>query len=162
MTPDELDEAIRELLDTEGRTHPDGGKSAEMEAAVLDDVLPLLDVLDEDPRERAAAIVHRVAIGTRRSRRKLLRENVDYVLDGLTDDGAYVDPLLDLLYPIGTPDGQVKTLRYWKREDFATSVQMGYRKAADATAAARRWDETAQRAIENMDATGRVHFGPRD
>jgi hypothetical protein len=159
MTPDELDALIADLIDEEYRRRPNGDKTAEVEEAVRDRVRAALPDLDRDLDAEAAARIHAIAAAQRRERRQALRTNVAYILDGIPEDGTYVDPLLDLAYPLGTTDGMVKTLRYWTRDDFRTSVQMAYRKSADATAAARAWDEVATRAVEAMQAHGWVAFG---
>lgn len=159
MNQEELDERIAELLDAETARHAEGAKAREIQDAISPDVVALLDLLDHDRAAEAEAMIRRVANATRRSRRQNLRANVEYLVDAFTEDGAYMDPLLDLAYPVGTADGLTKTLRYWTEEDFHTSVRMTYRKAAEAAEAARRWDAAAERAIEWMRGHGRERFG---
>lgn len=159
MTPEDFDEALRELWDRETDKWPDGAKSADIENALLDEASELLGLVDIDVRGLAAGALHRVGAELRRTRRKSMRENIEYLLDGFAGNGVYMDPMLSLAYPLGTPDGQVKTLRNWTERDFVTSVQMAYRKASESVAAARAYDETIERAIHDMHARGVDRFG---
>jgi hypothetical protein len=159
MTEDELRARILELLDAETARHPDGAKTRDVQDAILDAVVDLLNDFERDTRAEAAELIRSVATDTRRVRRQVLRTSVDYYLDAFTEDGAYIDPVLDLAFPVGTTDGEVKTLRYWTEEDFHTSVRMTYRKAAEAAEAARLWDKTAERAVAYMRSHNRATFG---
>jgi hypothetical protein len=96
-------------------------------------------------------------IGTERRRRKSsIRDQIAYLLDAFEsgeEDGAYVDPILSLAYPLGEHDGRDKILRFWTIEDWQGATTERYRKAAQATAAAAAFDtDTATRVVAAMAA----------
>lgn len=161
MNAEDLRPQIETLLDVAAARHPEGVKSDELRTEILGQVAQLLADVDRDLFAEAEALVVSVARQSRRSRRGRMAHDLDYILNAFAEegDGAYVDPMLDLAYPIGTEDGQVKTLRYWTAEDFDTSTRMAYRKAAEVTASAREHDERMQAAIRSMRLRGTERFG---
>lgn len=161
MNLETIQQQVRDLLDATARQYPEGVKSDELVHAVVGQVAVLLGDLDRDLFAEAEALARQQLTGQRRQRRKGMAMSLDYLLDAFaeSDDAAYVDPMLDLVYPIGTEDGQVKTLRYWTAEDFDTSIRTAYRKAAEVTAAAREHDESMTRAVQSMRARGVSRFG---
>lgn len=152
---------IERMLDEAASKHVEGIKCDVQRAEVFDATVALLRESPRDLHAEAELLVMQVSRSTRRLRRKRMAHDIDALLDVFTeaDDGAYVDPLLDLAYPIGTEDGRVKTLRYWTAEDFDTSTRMAYRKAAEGTAAVRDHDDRMQRAVESMKLRGVTQFG---
>ena len=161
MNPESIRKEIECLLDEAAQRHPDGVKSDELRAEVLDAAVGILAEVERDLRAEAEALVLAVSRSSRKARRSRMAHDLDYILEAFTEDenAAYVDPMLDLAYPIGTDDGEVKTLRYWTADDFETSTRMAYRKAAEITAAAREHDERMQAAVRSMRVRGASRFG---
>lgn len=158
MTLD-LRRTVERLLDEAASRHPEGIKADELRREVLDAVVDLLETVERDTVAEAEALLVSVGQSSRKARRNSMRDDIDFLIGGFTEDGAYVDPLLDLAYPIGTEDGQVKTLRHWTQDDFITSTRMAYRKAAEITASARDHDEAMTSAVLSMRARGVTRFG---
>jgi hypothetical protein len=158
---DNLRGEIEALLDQAASRHPDGVKSEELRAEVLDDVIGLLLHQERDLNAEADALLMSVSRQSRKVRRSRMANSIEYLLDAFVsdEDAAYVDPMLSLAFPLGTDDGQVKTLRYWTAEDFDTSTRMAYRNASDVTAAAREHDERMQAAVRSMRLRGVSRFG---
>jgi hypothetical protein len=102
--------------------------------------------------EIAHQLFRRYVPPQRTKRREHLPEDLDYILDALKnpDESAHIDPLLKLAVPLGTRDGQDRTLGLWTPENFAASSLTRYRNAAEVTAAAKEYDERAQLIIEKM------------
>lgn len=161
MNIDHVRTAVRDLLDTTARQYPEGVKAEELRRAIVGQVAVMLSDVERDLFADAEQIIGQEQTKQRRSRRDRMGNDLTYVLDGFdaADDGAYVDPILEQAFPVGTEDGEVKTLRYWTAEDFDTSVRMAYRKAAEVTASAREHDESMTRAIRSMRARGVSRFG---
>jgi hypothetical protein len=161
MATDATRREIVRRLDEENRRHADGAKPHELRVALRDGVVELLANEDRDIVAEADQTIADVQEKTRRQRRASLAKNIEYILDAFaeSEDAAYIDPMLDQAYPIGTEDGRTKTLRYWTKEDFQTSIQMAYRKSAEAVAAAREHDRWMQAAIESMYFRGVQTFG---
>lgn len=160
MTSD-LRQKVEQMLDEAAARYPEGVKADELRRLILPDVRLLLMDADRDLDAEAEALCVSVGQRSRRSRRDGMSKSLDYILDAFTEDeaGAYIDPMLDQAYPVGTEDGLVKTLRNWTVEDFDTSTRMAYRKAAEVTAAAREHDEALSRAVESMKLRGAARFG---
>lgn len=152
---------VERMLDQAAGRHPDGVKADELRREVFDDTVKLLAKTKRDLTAEAEALLVSVGQRSRKSRRDRMGHDIEYILDAFAEDesGAYIDPLLDLAYPIGTDDGQVKTLRNWTTEDFDTSTRMAYRKAAEITASAREHDEAMQAAVRSMRMRGTTRFG---
>lgn len=163
MNMDDLRTTVRNLLDETARRYPEGVKADELRSAIVGQVAGLLSDVERDLFADAEALIGQEQTKQRRSRRDRMGSDLAYILDGFAadDEGAYVDPLLEQAFPVGTEDGEVKTLRYWTAEDFDTSVRMAYRKAAEVTASAREHDESMTRAIHSMRARGVLRFGER-
>jgi hypothetical protein len=150
---------IERRWDEEHRRHHGGLKPHELRDALQDEVEQLLSNADRDVKAEAARLIMDETEKLRRKRRGSLRKNLEHLLDAFAESAEYVDPLLDLAYPIGTPDGETKLLRYWTEADYTTSTQMSYRNAAETTAGARVWDGLTQAAIDAMRARGVDMFG---
>ena len=161
MNIEAIQQQVRDLLDATARQYPEGVKAADLGHAIVGQVATMLGDLERDLFADAEALIRQEMKGQRRQRRKSMAANLDYLLDAFaeSEESAYVDPYLDLVYPIGTEDGHVKTLRYWTAEDFDTSIRTAYRKAAEVTAAAREHDESMTRAVHSMRARGVSRFG---
>ena len=161
MSPEQMRREVERLLDEAAARRPEGAKSDDLRHEILSDVAGLLADLDRDLFAEADALIVTVARQSRRARRGRMASDIDYILDAFAEDesAAYIDPMLDLAYPIGTEDGQVKTLRYWTADDFDTSTRMAYRKAAEVTASAREHDERMHRALMSMRLRGVERFG---
>jgi hypothetical protein len=161
MTIDDLRQRIERILDERAARHPEGAKAEDLRIEALPEVVGLLADVERNLEAEAEALLVSVGQRSRRSRRERMSRDLLYLLDAFTnsEDGAYIDPLLDLAYPIGTDDGRVKTLRHWTADDFLTSTQMAYRKAAEITASAREHDEAMTSAVMSMRARGAARFG---
>lgn len=159
MNADDLRDHVLTMLDEEAAKHTDGLKSADQRALVHGRVVRLLADLPRDLDAEAEALLLEVSRSSRRRRRASMAANIDSIVSGFGEAGGYVDPLMDMAFPIGTDDGQVKALRYWTAEDFAASTRMAYRKSAEATAAARDHDDACHRAIGSMKVRGTQMFG---
>ncbi|MCL1800461.1 MAG: hypothetical protein FWG25_03735 [Promicromonosporaceae bacterium] len=99
----------------------------------------------------------------RRRRVNSFTKDLDYTFDslfGLADDGIFLDPLLDNVYPLGTADGCDKALRLWTVDDFNQARTERYRNVVAVTGSAGEFDRKyAARAIEMMQARGITYFG---
>lgn len=82
----------------------------------------------------------------RTKRRQSIKKDMEYLRDALLnpDEGVYVEPFLDNVYPIGSHDGRDKAFRYWTTEDLNASVIERYRNAAAVAEAAKHYDEEVQ------------------
>jgi hypothetical protein len=151
-----LESAVIAIYDEYLAAHPEGEKIAEVRNAIRDQVRELVE---EGARDVEAEVDSALAVlnGVRRGRAKNLRTELDYLLDAFSEDGAYVDPMLNQAYPLGTADGKDRTLRNWDAGDLQESVVTHYRKAAESTAAATAYDQSVQRTLERM----RVHRAAR-
>lgn len=151
---------VERLLDEAAEGHlGDGVKAVVQRAEVLEAVIELLGSVERDLTSEAEALVLTIGRASRDGRRKKMGADVLHIVDGFTEDGGYIDPLLSLAFPVGTDDGLVKTLRYWTVEDFEISVRMAYRKAAEVTVAARAHDEAMTAAVRSMRLRGVFTFG---
>lgn len=161
MTNNDLRERIERILDERAAKHPDGAKAEALRAEALPEVVDLLADVERNLEAEAEALLLSVGQRSRRTRRERMGRDLLYLSDAFVsgEDGAYVDPLLSLAYPVGTDDGLVKTLRHWTAEDFDTSTRMAYRKAAEITASAREHDEAMTSAVLSMRARGALRFG---
>lgn len=161
MSHANLYDLIESLLDEETAKHPEGLKANDQRALVQGKVVALLADTERDLDAEAEALLLDVSRASRRRRRASMRQSIEYVLDAFTEseESAYIDPMFDLAFPIGTDDGQVKALRFWTADDFGTSVRMAYRQAAATTTAARDHDDACQRAMDSMRLRGVEMFG---
>ncbi|MDI3241644.1 hypothetical protein QK292_08725 [Arthrobacter sp. AL08] len=89
------------------------------------------------------------------SEQTALQNAIRDAVDGIDD----AQGLLDQSYPIGSADGETKTLRNWTGDDFQTSVRMAYRRSAEAVTAAREHEEWVQEAVQSMRFRGVDRFG---
>ncbi len=145
------DEAVTAIYAEELARHPRGVKFAEACALIESKVR---DLLANAPRNLDAE-VELAMIGLareRRSRSRSLKAQIDWIADAFVncDAAAFIDPMLNLPYPIGTDDGLDKTLRYWTPEDLQRTVTTRYRKAADAMAAVKAFDISASALVAHM------------
>ena len=104
----------------------------------------------EDLESEARALFARFIYPIRKARRASLMRDGAYLLDALNGDTilGVNDPLLDQPFPLGTPDGQDKALRFWTWEDWTTARDERKAGAVAAQVAADRFDvEVAERFI---------------
>lgn len=156
------DDILQQIIDLYDEYIRDAGrevKIAEAREAIKAEVISLLVDSPRNLDAEADRLIQATITSTRSKRSRSLREQLDYILDGFTEDGIYVDPLLDQAYGLGDEHGIDKTLRFWRIEDFANLVVTRYRVAAEATKAASDIDTTAQRCIDRMREAGAVTFG---
>lgn len=155
---------ILALLDAEAARHPHGIKSVELENAIHAEVVALLADAERDLDAEAEALTRAVASRGRKARRTTMGETIDYILDGFASgdgDGAYVDPLMEVPFPLGTQDGMVKALKYWTEDDWTGSALAAYDNAANVTAAAQEHADRVERVKGSMRARGAEMFGVR-
>ncbi len=95
----------------------------------------------------------------RSKRKKQFKRDLDWIVDSITnpDEGILIEPILSAGYPVG--DGTDKALRYWLAEDFARARVERYRNASDVMAAARDFDEAADRVIAQIERAGVITVG---
>lgn len=141
---------VQGLYDEWFRAQGTEAKSADAKAAILDPVVELLKGSERDVVREATQLINLVVDPERQRRSNRLRKDLPFILDGLDESGDFADPLLDLAFRLGTPDGLDKTLRLWTPYDFDSSVRMAYRKSAEAVDAAKAWDLVAERAVQGM------------
>jgi hypothetical protein len=123
----------------------------EAKEAILPDVVGWLANQPRKIEVEALSIIDSSIDPERRRRRHSLKTQLDYVLDAaLSEDGAYVDPLLDLAYGLGTHEGLDRELRFWTVADLEGVVLTAYRKAAEATQAASALDQTVEKLVGEM------------
>ncbi|WP_415041428.1 hypothetical protein [Gordonia sp. (in: high G+C Gram-positive bacteria)] len=105
---------------------------------------------DEDLYAEGLALYDRVVRPRRRGRTSALHNDVQTIVEALS--GATIlgadDPILNVAYPLGTPDGRDKVLAKWTAEDWRNATLTRYRNAAETTAAAQIFAEQS-----------RVHLG---
>lgn len=159
MNDDELSQQITALYDSYVLAAGDEVKISEAREGVRADVIQLLAGTDRDLEAEADRWIQTTITNLRRKRSASLREQLDYILDGFGEDGTYVDPLLDQAFSLGDVHGIDKALRYWQERDFRDLVVTRYRVAAETTKAASAIDDTAQRCIDRMHASGAETFG---
>jgi len=153
MKPHE--QLIERLWDQYGSATPDGLEYDALAESVAGELVDVLALHERDLHSEARALVDSVMRGVRRTRRRGMRGQLDYVMDSLFvsgDEGANIDPLLSVCYPVGTTKGLDKALRFWTLDDFRVLVATAYRNAADVTAAARELDESVERVVGAMTA----------
>lgn len=127
--------------------------------AIRKRVVDLIRGTERDLDREAAGLLDRVINPARQTRSRSLRVNLERILGGFTEDGDYVDPILDLAFPLGDVAGHDKALRYWTVEDFRNVIITRYRGALEAHKAAGDLDEAAQRAITAMERRKVALFG---
>jgi len=154
MTDECLRNLILTLYDEKVAAVGESVKSSDIYEAVA--VEPTIaDLLSQQPRNLAAegrALVAAVMAPIRRTRRSGMADDILRLLDTLAapDEGTYMDPILLMAYPLGTPDGMDKTWGLWTPQDKDTCVLMAYRKAGESMAAAVHLDQAEDKAKEAM------------
>lgn len=123
------------------------------------------EVQREEPatlREEARRLFDANVMKERERRRGAFMKDAAWLIAALNGETVLGrdDPILERAFLLG--DGRDKTLRFWTVEDWNTAIQMRYRHAADASAAAREFDvEFASCFIQdlrrrNADYTGQL------
>lgn len=158
------DSTILHLYDEHVAKHPTGVKYAQARQAIRDDVRKLVAAAKRDVDVETDVLLSRVLGKSRADRSRGLKRNLDYLLDAFenSDDGAYIDPLLEQAYRLGDQAGTDKVLKNWTAEDLRNLVVTRYRIAADGTAAAAELDKTAQRIGERLQLAGVDRIGDVD
>ncbi len=157
-----IETAIVALYDEYVAKHAEGVKLAEAKAAIRDEVRNLVAGVERDVDVETDVTITAVLGATRGKRSRSLKRDLDYLLDGFGEEGAYVDPLLDQAYRLGDETGMDKALRNWTPDDLADLVVTRYRVAADATAAASELDRTVLRVASRMRAASAPTLGDVD
>lgn len=103
---------------------------------------------DIDPEELALQEFRLQIEEVRDNRSKRLGQDIDYLLDGFKEDGAYVDPLLSQAHRVG--DGTDLTLRLWSIEEWKTWAYGRMAAAIKTAAAADRDRIRAETIIDQM------------
>lgn len=155
----DMQQLIIDLADDYARGAGRDVPASEVREAIRADAMAALAATERNLDVELDLLLRGALDQSRDQRAKSLKRDLDWILDGFKEDGAYIDPLLDLAYPLGRADGATKTLRLWTREDFQTVIITRYRVAAEVTEAASGFDLSASRAITVMDALGITLFG---
>lgn len=134
-------------------------KASEAMEAILPKVAELIAEDERDINTEARNAIRTIVTSTRSKRANQLKRDLDWMLDGLNEDGVYIDPLMEHAYGLGRTDGADKTLRTWTAEDFQSLVVTRYRVAAESTKAASELDETVTSVLDRMSAAGAHTFG---
>lgn len=132
-------------------------KQSDVREALAERIRPYVEESPRDIEGEVARIIATTLPPIRDGRTQVFRRELDYILDYLTnpDEGAVsVELILDYAFPLGTVDGQDKTLRFWTREDFMNASRTRFQQAAAATHAAAEFDRTIQRILNLMDGSG--------
>lgn len=113
-----------------------------------------------DDQQDALNLYAREVDPLRRKRSRRLTRDLEFILDALEDpeNGATLlgdqDPQLAAAHLLGTSDGRDKALGAWTRENFQSSALGRYDQAAEATAAAAKFNEVQRRITAAMTAAG--------
>jgi hypothetical protein len=158
----DLNDLIVDLYDEHVHDHPSGVKVAEAKAAILVAVADLVRARERDVMAEAELAMNAAINPERRRRSSSLKQNLEHLLAGFTEDGSYLDPLMAQAYSLGSEAGVDKALRNWTPDDFADLIVTRYRVAADSTTAAAEFDRTAQRVADRIRATGGGTVGDVD
>ncbi len=154
-----INERILSLYDDFVATQPGGVKVADAKDGIRQAVRDLVAAQARD-LDAETEIAMTQVIGTERDKRsRNLRRDFEYLLDGLTEDGAYLDPILDRAYRLGNAAGTDKLLRFWTTEDIRDAVVGRYRSGSDAMAAAAEFDAWASRVLSQIRARGSASIG---
>lgn len=157
-----IEARVIDLYDAYVRSIEDeaGVKVAEAKAAIRGEVANLVANTARDVDRETDALIDSTVTAVRAKRSKSMKKQLDYLLDGMTEeDGAYVDPMLDMAFGLGDEHGVDKALRTWTPEDFGNLTVTRYRVAAESTKAAAEFDATVQRVVARMKAAGALTVG---
>lgn len=159
-----IESSIVELYDEYVRRVADeaGVKVADAKAAIRDEVRALVATTERDIERETDALIKSTISTVRDKRSRSMKKNFEYLLDGMGEDGAYIDPLLDMAFGLGDEHGVDKALRNWTAEDIGNLTVTRYRVAAETTKAASEFDDTAQRVVGRMRADGAMTVGDVD
>lgn len=155
---EDIPKLIMELYDQYVLDAGDEVKIAEARDAIRADVIDLLAATERDLDGEADRLIRATVDEGRDKRSRSLRANLEHILGGFEEDGAYIDPLMDKAYGLGQY-GTDKALRFWTTEDFQNLVVTRYRVAAEATKAASEIDNIASQCVDRMHAAGATTFG---
>lgn len=97
----------------------------------------------------------------RNARRAKIVKEMEYLVAALNDETILgsSDPRLDQAVGLGEANGRDKTLRLWTSADWRGSAMTRYRNAAEATAAAAKYDALATQIADEMDERHVRHTG---
>lgn len=158
-----IETSIVELYDEYVRRSGDesGVKVAEAKSAIRDEVKVLVATTERDVDRETDALIKETISTVRDRRSRSMKKHLEYLIEGMGDseDGTYIDPLLDMAFSLGDEHGVDKALRNWTAEDISNLTVTRYRVAAESTKAASEFDETAQRIVARMRATGVLTVG---
>lgn len=135
---------------------------AQARDAMTPAVVAYLEQADRDHEAEARMLIDAALRRERPRRANQLRRDLDYIIEYFTDPEAAaigVEAMLGRAYPLGTTSGEDRALAHWTMEDLRNVVVSRYREAAAATEAARALDESVERLIERMAATGHMTLG---
>lgn len=156
MTANHIKSEVIDLYDqfVKENQGDEGVKVAEAKDGIREAVIEIIRATDRDIDAEADAVINATISSERGRRSRSLKKNLDYLIDGFSEEGTYVDPILDLAFSLGDEAGIDKTLREWTVEDFDYLTVTRYRVAAEATKASQEFDLAAQRVVSRMRAEG--------
>lgn len=131
----------------------DGKDAIELEVALA------IEAEDRDHLAEARRRIDSTLTRARDKRRHHIKRDLTVILEALPEDGEYVDHALDMAFPLGTVDGQDKTLRNWTDKDFDGLVSTAYRQSALAADAAEELDVLVQSVRRRMSEAGAATLG---
>lgn len=147
-----IEKRIVELYDEYVATDKttEGVKVSDAKIAIRDAVRRIVEASDRDvERETDLALDRSIAV-ERGRRSRSIKSQIDFLLDGFSEDGAYIDPMLDKAFSLGDTHGMDKALRNWTGDDLRNLVVTRYRVSADSTNAASELDHSTERLLEKM------------
>lgn len=154
-----LNDRILSLYDDYVATQPDGVKIAEIRDAIRNDVRGLLLAQERDVDREVEQLLVRV-VGSERDRRsKSLRKQFEYLLDGINEDGAYIDPILNQAHRLGDAEGTDRLLRFWTSDNIRDVILIRYRIGSEALSAATEFDAWGTRLLTRMRLIGADSIG---
>ena len=125
--------------------------------SVKDGTIPK-PTLNDDILDYIATKEFTAHVGAERDRRsKRLIHDVEYILDAIPEDGAYVDPLLSQVHRIG--DTTDAPLRFWTVEMWETWADNRFAKAKKAVLAADEAMELRKRMVAAIRAAKVTYTG---
>ena len=129
-------------------------QSIEIEVALA------LEKEDRDYIAEAHLRIDKVINGSRKVRRSHIKRNLEEILAAsFPEDFDFIDPLLNMAFPLGDTAGLDKSLRFWTTEDFDALVFTALRSAVEITAAAAGLKETVALVKTRMATTHSTLFG---
>lgn len=152
---DEYDRLVAELADADGL--PLGEAAKEFQRRYIGALQHgKIQRPQADDWQDGVHLFNRVVKPGRDRRSKGLATEMEYIRDALNDDTILGrdDPRFQQAHRLGTADGRDKILGLWSVDDWRNVAMIRYRNAAEATAAAAKFDQLQQEITAAMQRRG--------